>query len=88
MVVGMQWGGIENGELLKLIENQAFDVFVKGDKNMEDQQHLLGQPFAVLIMSAINWPVVRQHIEVILVAIEAAVPGTVDCGVFIKRRRT
>ena len=80
--VGMQWVGIKNGELLKLIENQAFDVFVTGDKNMEDKQHLLGRPFAVLIISAINWPVVRQHIEVILVAIEAAVPsivGSVDC---------
>ena len=40
----------------------------------------------MLVMSAINWPVVRPHIDKISVAIDAARPGTVqiiDCGVFI-----
>jgi hypothetical protein len=41
-VVGMQWGGIKNGALLKLIEREAFEVFLTGDKNMEDQQQLEG----------------------------------------------
>jgi hypothetical protein len=47
-----------------------------------------GRPFAVLIMSAINWPVVRPHIHKISVALDEARPGTVrtiDCGVFIAR---
>jgi hypothetical protein len=84
----MQWGGIKNGALLTLIEREAFDVFLTGDKNMENQQRLEGRPFAVLIMSAINWPVVRPHIQRIAVAIEEARPGMVkriDCGVFIAR---
>ena len=62
-VVTMQWGGIKNGALLKLIEREGFDVFLTGDKNMENQQRLEGRPFAVLIMSAINWPVVRPYIH-------------------------
>jgi hypothetical protein len=59
-----------------------------GDKNMDKQQRLEVRPFAVLIMSAINWPVVRPHIQKILVALDEAQPGTVntiDCGVFIAR---
>ena len=82
----MQWGGIKNSALLKLIEREGFEVFLTGDKNMESQQRLEGRPFAVLIMSAINWPVVRPHIHKISVAIDTAQPGTVktiDCGVFI-----
>jgi hypothetical protein len=87
-VVSMQWGGIKNGALLTLIESEGFHVFLTGDKNMENQQRLEGRPFAVLIMSAINWPVVRPHIDKISVALDEAQPGTVktiDCGVFIAR---
>ena len=87
-VVTMQWGGIKNGELLTLIERERFDVFLTGDKNMGKQQRLEGRPFAVLIMSAINWPVIKPHIQRISAAIDAAESGTVkmiDCGVFVPR---
>ena len=86
----MQWGGIKNGALLKLVERNHFDVFLTGDKNMENQQRLEGLRFAVLIMPAINWPVVRPHIHEISIAIDEAQPGTVstiDCGVFIARSK-
>lgn len=88
-MVSVQWGGIKNGALLALIERERFDVFLTGDKNMPSQQQPEGQPFAVpIIMSAINWPVVRPHIDKISVALDEAQPGTVktiDCGVFIAR---
>ncbi len=89
-VVSMRWGGIKDGALLRLIESEGFDVFLTGDKNMENQQRLEGRPFAVLVMSAINWPVVRPHIRKISVAIDEARPGTlrtIDCGVFIARSK-
>ena len=89
-VVSMKWGGIKNGALLTLIEREGFNVFLTGDKNMENQHRLQGWPFAVLIMSAINWPVVRPHIQTISAAIDEAKPGTVrmiDCGVFVPRSK-
>jgi predicted nuclease of predicted toxin-antitoxin system len=85
-VVSMKWGGIKNGALLALITQEQFDVFLTGDKNMQSQQRLKGRPFAVVIMSAINLPVIRPHIQKISVAIDRAQPGTVgviDCGMFI-----
>ena len=85
-VVSMQWGGIKNGALLNLIEREGFNAFLTGDKNMQNQQRLEGRPFAVLIMSAINWPVIRPHIHKISAALDDAQPGTVrmiDCGVFV-----
>jgi hypothetical protein len=87
-VVSMQWGGIKNGALLKLIEREGFDVFLTGDKNMGNQQRPEGLPFAALVMSAINWPVIRPHVHKISLAIDNARPGAVksiDCGVFIAR---
>ena len=89
-VVSMEWGGVKNGALLVLIERKGFQVFLTGDKNMETQQRLEGRPFAVLVMSAINWPVVRPHIHKISVALDEARPGTVntiDCGVFLARSK-
>lgn len=92
-VVSMQWGGVKNGALLTPIEREAFQVFLTGDKNMQNQQRLEGRPSAVLILSAINWPVVEPHLEKISIAIEHAKAGTVqtiDCVLFISRakRRT
>ena len=87
-VVSMQWGGIKNGELLQWIEIKRFDVFLTGDKNIPGQQQLQGRPFAVLIMSAINWPVVQAYIPAVVTAIDEAEPGTVkhiDCGIFVPR---
>ena len=88
-VVTMQWGGIKNGALLQLIEQHRFDMFLTGDKNMPNQQQLVGRPFAVLIMSAINWPLVKPHLATIVVAIDAATPGsvhTIECGTFTRKR--
>ena len=90
-VVGMQWGGIKNGALLALIEREGFEVFITGDKNMPNQQQLGGRSFAILIMSAINWPVVRPHVEKIAAAVAIAERGTVtliDCGVFVPRSKS
>ena len=58
-VASMQWGGIKNGELLTLIGQEAFDVFLTGDKRMQNEQRLEGRAFAVLVLSAINWPVIE-----------------------------
>ena len=60
------WGGIKNGVLFRLIEREGFDVFLTGDKNMENQQQLEGRPFAVLVMSAITWPVTGRTVRVFL----------------------
>ena len=84
-VVSMQWGGVRNGKLLALIEELGFDVFITGDKSMQTQQRLHGRPFAVLILSAINWPVVERHAQRIVNSVESAKAGDVvrvDCGSF------
>lgn len=89
-VVTMRWGGIKNGALLELIGEERFDVFLTGDKNMENQQRLTGRSFAVLIMSAINWPVVSPYVQKISLALDGARHGTVstlDCGVFLPRSK-
>jgi len=72
-VADMGWEGIKNGELMKLIETERFDVFLTGDKNFSKQQNLAGRHVALLVMSAVNWPVAsptcrRSHAPLMLLS--------------------
>jgi len=53
-VAGLGWGGVKNGELLRLIAANGFEVFVTGDKNLQSQQTIVGRSFAVVVLSAIQ----------------------------------
>jgi hypothetical protein len=44
------WGGIKNGELLRLAEID-FDLFITSDQNIRYQQNLAGRKIAVLELS-------------------------------------
>lgn len=44
------WGGIENGELLRLAEGK-FDLFITADQNLRYQQNLAGRSIAILELS-------------------------------------
>jgi hypothetical protein len=61
------WKGIKNGKLLDAIQLAGFEAFLTNDKRMDAEQHLQRRPFAVLILSACNWPrdplACRQHRE-------------------------
>jgi predicted nuclease of predicted toxin-antitoxin system len=44
------WGGIKNGELLRLAETD-FELFITSDQNIRYQQNLAGHKIAVLELS-------------------------------------
>ncbi len=44
------WGGIKNGELLRLAENE-FDLFITSDQNIRYQQNLAGRGISILEFS-------------------------------------
>ena len=44
------WGGIKNGELLRLAETD-FELFITSDQNIRYQQNLAGRKIAVLELS-------------------------------------
>lgn len=41
------WGGIKNGDLIRLAEEE-FDLFITSDQNLRYQQNLAGRRIAVL----------------------------------------
>ncbi|EHQ27386.1 DUF5615 family PIN-like protein [Mucilaginibacter paludis] len=46
------WNGIKNGELLKLMQKDEFDVLLTFDKNIQYQQNFQKYPLPVLVLNA------------------------------------
>lgn len=48
----MDWNRVKNGELLKLMLQQEFDVLLTFDRNLQYQQNFIKYPIAVFILNA------------------------------------
>jgi predicted nuclease of predicted toxin-antitoxin system len=46
------WDGVKNGELLRRISENGYDVFVTTDKNLQHQQNLSKYVFKVIVLRA------------------------------------
>jgi len=56
-VVEMGWSGKKNGELLKLIAGETFDVFITVDQNLRYQQNLPASRIGIRRRAGDNLPV-------------------------------
>ena len=70
------WSGLKNGALLNAAEAAGFDLFITADQELSYQQNLTGRTMALVVLSTNNWAFVQAHIAGIMVAIEAASPGS------------
>ncbi len=48
----MGWSGVQNGALLKLAEENQFDVFLTGDRNLAFQQNTTRRQIAVVVLAS------------------------------------
>jgi len=53
-VKDMNWLGKKNGELLQLIIENNFEIFVTVDRNLPYQQNLQRLPFTIMVLCALN----------------------------------
>ena len=51
-VQDMGWSGIRNGELVEKMQQELFDVFITGDRNLQFQQNLPDAGVAVVVLRA------------------------------------
>jgi hypothetical protein len=84
-VTYMGWAGLQNGALLRAAENNGIDVLLTGDQSLAYEQNLIGRRLAIVALSAIKLPIIKEHLPMIIAAIDSAVPGSfqaVDCSTF------
>ena len=70
------WDKLKNGALLNAAEDAGFEVFVTPDKNIRQQQNLKTHSIAIVVLGNPQWPVLRNHIDRVVAAVNAAKPGT------------
>ena len=70
------WERISNGELLKLADGAGFDLLLTTDKNVGYQQNLAGRRVSIVVLGNSPWWLVRQHLDGIVAAVNAATPGS------------
>jgi hypothetical protein len=78
-VVELKWPPkLENGELLRAAEAEAFDVLVTCDQNIAYQQNLTDRKLALIVLGSNIWPIVRDYGESIAARVDTAGPGSYD----------
>ena len=69
------WSTISNGELLKLAEDDGYEVFITTDQNLRYQQNLSGRRLGIVVLMATSWPRTQQRIPEILTAVSHVLGG-------------
>ncbi len=69
------WSGVENGELLALIEDD-FDVFILADKNLRYQQNLTNRKVALLELPTNRLPILERLMPKIIAGLVNIQPAS------------
>jgi hypothetical protein len=88
-VTYMGWTGLKNGELLRAAEENGIDVLLTGDQSLHYEQNLNSRRLAIVTLSAIKLPIIRESLPEIIIALDNAAPGSlqaVDCGTFSRKK--
>ena len=71
------WAQLENGELLKEVEMNGYQVFITTDRNIPYQQNLAEIQFGVVILSKNNWLLIKDKIDEVVDAVRRISPGEI-----------
>jgi predicted nuclease of predicted toxin-antitoxin system len=69
------WSNLKNGDLLARAEEDGFDALVTTDQNLRYQQNLTGRKISVIVLLTTNWPRIKNHVALIVQAIDNLQPG-------------
>jgi hypothetical protein len=72
----LNWETISNGALLKLAEDAGFNLLLTTDKNVRYQQNLADRKISIVVLRQSPRWLVRQHLDAIVAAVNAATPGS------------
>ena len=70
------WAELTNGDLLKMAEEDGFDVMITTDKGIRYQQNLAARRLALVVISTNDWTRIRKSKSVVVDAISEVPPGS------------
>ena len=69
------WSTLLNGDLLRVAEENGFEVFVTPDQNLIYQQNLRGRKIAIVVLGQNRWKMLEPRFAEIAQAVKDAKPG-------------
>ncbi|QVL51916.1 MAG: hypothetical protein KFB97_10410 [Cyanobium sp. M30B3] len=69
------WSTVTNGELIRLAEQEGYELLITTDTNLRYQQNLRQRSIAILVLTTTSWPRIRQFSVEIQAAIAAIKEG-------------
>jgi len=53
------WSTVTNGDLIRLAEQQGYELLITTDTNLRYQQNLQSRTIAILVLSTTSWPRIK-----------------------------
>ena len=69
------WSRARNGELLRLADQQMYEVFLTTDQHLKSQQNLTDRQIAIVVLPTTSWPVIQKHTAKIAAVLDSIAPG-------------
>jgi hypothetical protein len=69
------WDKISNGDLLRLAEDNGFDLLLTTDKRIRYQQNLTDRKITIVVLGNSTWRIVRLYLDRISLAVNNTPPG-------------
>ena len=69
------WSTVTNGDLIRLAEQEGYELLITTDTNLRYQQNLRGRSVAILVLTTTSWPRIRQVTSGIQAAVAAITAG-------------
>ena len=63
------WSTVTNGDLIRLAEQQGYELLITTDTNLRYQQNLKTRALAILVLSTTSWPRIRSAAELVVVEV-------------------
>jgi predicted nuclease of predicted toxin-antitoxin system len=72
----MGWSTLVNGILVEAAERAGFEAIITADKSFRFQINISARSLTVIILSTNHWPMLQRGAPAILLALQAARPGS------------
>jgi hypothetical protein len=69
------WSTLQNGELLRVAENEGFEVLVTTGQSLKYQQNLRERQIAIVVLMTTSWPRIQRKLLHVVATINSVKPG-------------
>ena len=69
------WSTVTNGDLIRLAEQEGYELLITTYTNLRYQQNLRSRSIAILVLTTTSWPRIRQVTSDIQAAVAAITAG-------------